>query len=134
MVNYVITGRNEVVAKVMILHLSVSHSVHRGCVCLLLVGRGGVCSWSLGIVCLLLVPGGLGKHPLGRHPPLGRHSLGRHPPGRHPLPTRDTGNERPVRILLECILVFEIIFQIKVFYWHPILLKFNGNYWWAVNI
>ena len=64
----------------MFLHLSVSHSVHRG---------GGV-----------YTPLGRhthhppDRHPLGRSPPwqippLGTHSpypLGRHPPGRQPLP------------------------------------------------
>ena len=88
-------------AKVIFLHLSVSHSVHRGC---------GVClsaCWDT---------------PPGRHPP--------HPQGADTLPGADTpqeqisvppspweqtppaqcmlgdtGNKRAVRILLECILV-----------------------------
>ena len=54
-----------------------------------------------------------GRYPPGtRHPPRpGRYPPGtRHPPGPDPLPPnsrlRDTVNVRPVRILLECILVF----------------------------
>ena len=39
-----VTGRNEVVAKVIFLHLSVIHSVHRGGV----LSPGGVCVWSGG--------------------------------------------------------------------------------------
>ena len=68
--------------KVVLLHLSVSHSVH--------------CS-----------EGGLYRHPLGRHPgadtPLGRLPLGRHPP-RADSPLRRLLH-RTVRILLECYLV-----------------------------
>ena len=40
--------------------------------------------------------------PRSRHPPGSRHPPSRHPPGSR---LRDTVNERPVRILLECILV-----------------------------
>ena len=61
--------------RVMFLHLSVSHSVHR---------VGG---------CVLLRQTPLGRHPLGRHipleadTPLGRCPRGRQPPGQtHPLP------------------------------------------------
>ena len=70
----VITGRNEVAAKVMFLLVSV-----------------------------ILFTGGLPQCMLGYHHP---------PPGRRPpFPAegstpRHTVNERPVRILLECILVF----------------------------
>ena len=90
-----ITGRNEVLAKVIFLHLSVIHSVHRG-----------------------------GEY-LTRHPPQDQTSPGPDPPGpdtpqadtpradtprsRHPPEAdtpRDTANARPVRILLECILVY----------------------------
>ena len=54
------------------------------------------------------------RHPTEQTPPRSRHPqssppLSRHPPGsRHPPPgsrLRHTVNERPVRILLECILV-----------------------------
>ena len=116
-----ITVRNEV-AKVMFLHLSVSHSVH----------RGGLPQ------CMLGYHTPRNRHPRGtRHPPGTRHPLGtRHPPRtRHhppgpgtpwdqvpsqgpgtplgpgaPLPGPDTAPSRrlllrTVRILLECILV-----------------------------
>ena len=83
----VITGRNEVVAKVIFLHLSVIHSVH---------GGEGVCLSA----CWDTTPPRPGRHPLGpgRHPPgSGRHPQtrqtppdqvdppgpGRHPPGKH---------------------------------------------------
>ena len=50
---------------------------------------------------ILLTGGSLPQCMLGRrHPPGRKHPLGRkHPP-------QDTVNERPVRILLECILVY----------------------------
>ena len=47
-----------------------------------------------------------GRHPPGRHHP-GRHPLGRHPPSRWPL-------LQTVRILLECILVFNCAYTIPV--------------------
>ena len=152
----IITGRNEVLAKVIFSQASVIHSVHRG---------GGV--WS-GVT-----PGGVpgqapplhGRHPPsrqapplagtppGRHPPLAGTPPGRHPPllpGRHPPPGQappppwqappprqappplagtpprqapppgrhpppDTVNARPVRILLECILVTIKILQVSFF-------------------
>ena len=87
---FVITGRNEVVAKVIFLHLSV-----------ILFTGGRV--W--------------GRHP---RPPLprSRHPPGAEPPGadtqwvRHPPPPgsrlQHTVNERPLRILLECILVTKL--------------------------
>ena len=105
-------------AKVMFLHLSVSHSVHRGVdVCLSACWDthpqadtpqadppGHAHPWAH-------TP--LDRHPLGRHPPswhpLGRHCLqvdtplDRHPPGQCML--GDTGNKRAERILLVCILV-----------------------------
>ena len=71
-----ITGRNEVVAKVMFLLVSV-----------------------------ILSGGGVPQCMLGYHPP------GTHPPGADTPPPapgsrlQHTVNERPVRILLECILV-----------------------------
>ena len=68
----IITGQNEVLAKVIFLHLSVIHSVHRG----------------------------EGEY-------LTRPDT---PPGTRPLPPqnsrlRNTVNDQPVCILLECILV-----------------------------
>ena len=70
------TTQGQSCGKVMFLHLSVSHSVH----------RGGVCVWA---------------HPPGRHLSVilfTGECLARHPP-RRPL-------QRTVRILVECILVF----------------------------
>ena len=65
--------------------------------------------------CLLLVPGGLPGQtpPLGRHPPWAdtprlttpRQTPWATPPHGADTPPPDTVNERPVRILLECILV-----------------------------
>ena len=81
---FVITGRNEVVAKVIFLHPSVIHSVH-----------GGVClsaCWD--------------TTPREQTPPPSRHTP---PRSRPPLPgsrLQHTVYERPVRILLECILVY----------------------------
>ena len=43
------------------------------------------------------------KHPLGADTPRSRHPWSRHPPSKSRL--RHTVNERPVRILLECMLV-----------------------------
>ena len=92
----IVTGRNEVVAKVMFLHVSV------------ILSTGGVLQAGRG-------PPGPGRPPLaGRTPPpLGESPLaGRTPPPRgpgRPPPGRRLQNtvyERPVRILLECILVF----------------------------
>ena len=117
----------------MFLHLSVSHSVHRG-------GVYPSACWDTHTV-----PGRhplgrhpSGRHPLGRHPhrqtsplgsacwdthtvpgrnPSGRHPLGKHPPGQTPPQTDispgqcmlgDTGHKRVVRILLKCILVHNI--------------------------
>ena len=92
----IFTGCNEVVAKVVFLHVSV----------------------------ILLTGGGLraGRTPRDQTPPPGTRQTpnprtrqtppgpGRHPPGpgRHPPGSRHqhTVNDRPVRILLECILVF----------------------------
>ena len=61
-----------------------------------------------------------GTPPPGRHPPSRQApplQAGTPPPGRHPplqagTPPRDTVNARPVRILLECILVYSI-FAVK---------------------
>ena len=126
-VHLLITGRNEIVAKVIFLHLSVIHSVH----------RGGSASVHAGI------PPPPGSRPPGsdtpwdqtpfplradtpqsRYPPRADTPRSRHPqeqtppPSRHPLEQRPprtrpplgsrlqhTVYERPVRILLECILV-----------------------------
>ena len=111
-VKTIITGRNEVVAKVIFLHLSVSHSVHGGGACVAKRGacmvKGGVhgdggrvwqrgacvakggmhgkegCLWQRGAC---MVKGGVcAMHPLGHH-------------------EIQSVNVRPVRILLECILV-----------------------------
>ena len=62
----IITGRNEVVAKVIFLHLSVIHSVHRG--------RGGLPQ------CML------GYHPPGAEPPPDQTPP--HPPGTRQTPPR----------------------------------------------
>ena len=115
-----ITGRNEVVSKVIFLHLSVIHSVHRG---------EGVCLNACWDTPWTRHPPPQSRHPRTRHPP---------PPGadtptpeqtpreqtppqeqtppREQTPTEQTPPppesrlqhtvyERPVRILLECILV-----------------------------
>ena len=80
---HLFTGRNEVVAKVMIL-----------------------------LVCVILFTGeGLPQCMLGYHPlpPEGGTHPGKEaPPGRKHPPPRHTVNERPVRILLECILVLKL--------------------------
>ena len=106
------TGRNEVVAKVIFLHLSV------------ILFTGGV---SASVHAGILHPPGVdtpleqtlpqkqtpppSRHPTweqthtpGADPPRSRHpTWSRHPPPGSRL--RHTVNERPVRILLECILV-----------------------------
>ena len=104
-----VTGRNEVLAKVIF---------SQACV-ILSTGGGG---------CLLQISGGgpgqvpprqapppgthppwqappPGRHPPGRHPPWQAPPPGRHPPRQAPPPPPDTVKARPVRILLECILV-----------------------------
>ena len=115
-----ITGRNEVVSKDIFLHLSVIHSVH----------RGGSASMHAGIPPGPDTPPPEQTPPRTRHPPppRSRHPHPRAdplgadtpqeqtPPGsRHPPVGADTPPpesrlqhtvyERPVRILLECILV-----------------------------
>ena len=75
--------------KVMFLHLSVSHSVHRGCLADT-PPRQTPQADSLGQTPPRQTPSG--RHPLGRPP-------GQTPPQRRPL-------QRTVGILLECILVF----------------------------
>ena len=62
--NLLFTVRKRSCGKVMFLHLSVSHSVHRGCL-------PGACVYP-------------SMH--WADTPLGRHSLGRHLPGQTPLP------------------------------------------------
>ena len=89
---HIFTGRNEVLAKVIFLHLFV----------ILFTGGGGSGKEN---------PPGLGEHPpqhgephQTRHIPPG----GRPPPGMETPPgsrLRHTVYDRPVRILLECILV-----------------------------
>ena len=76
-------------AKVMFLHLSVSHSVHWGGVCILHPGGGS----ASGVVFL----GGGGG--------------GWQSPNQI---LRDTANERAIRILLECILVYAIFSNQKM--------------------
>ena len=66
----IFTGRNEVLAKVIILHLSVIHSVHRGGGCLLQIfGGGGVCSKFSGGVLQFSEYShrSAGTHPTGMH-------------------------------------------------------------------
>ena len=85
----IFTGRNEVVAKVIFLHLCV------------ILFTGGSASVHAGI-----------PPPLEAHPPSGSTPTPP-PPGSR---LRHTANEQPVRILLECIfvsLVFSQIFQIE---------------------
>ena len=81
----IFTGRNEVVAKVIFLHMSVIHSVHRG-VCL------SAC-WD--------APAPGTRPPLGTRPP--GADTNPPPPGSR---LQHTVYERPVRILLECIVVW----------------------------
>ena len=91
-----VTVRKRSCGKVMFLHLSVSHSVHRGGEVYTPPGRH---------------PSGQTHKPPGQTPPLARHTphLGRHchpqppPPGRPTTPRQPL--QRTVRILLECILV-----------------------------
>ena len=83
----IINGRNEVVAKVMFLLVSVI-LLTGGCVCL--------------SACWDTTPPS--RHlPGSRHPPEQTTPGSRHPPGSR---LRHTVNERLVHILLECILVF----------------------------
>ena len=98
-VSFFITGRNEVLAKVIFLHLS--HSVH---------GGGG--SPSPEGFSLPDPPGRpdtpRGADPPEQTPPAWRNPLVPDPPGSRPPPgsrLRHTVYDRPVRILLECILV-----------------------------
>ena len=119
----IITVHKRSCRKVMFLHLSVSHSVHMGC----------VSQHALGQTPLGQTPPGQtlpGRYPPGRHL-LGRHLLGRHPPaqcmlgythlpcpvyaGIHTPCQVHAGIHTPspwqpllrmVCILLECILVF----------------------------
>ena len=98
----IFTGRNEVLAKIIFLHLSVIHSVHRG---------GGVTCLVRGGVCLTNPPQDQTPDPpRDQTPPEQTPPRSRHPPGADTPPGSsslgDTVNARPVRILLECILVF----------------------------
>ena len=92
----IFTGRNEVVAKVIFLHLSV------------ILFTGGSASVHAGILPWQQTPPLRSRHPL----PGAETPRSRHPPGiRYPLGSRlqHTVYEQPVRILLQCILVFQII-------------------------
>ena len=108
-----VTSRNEVVTKVIFLHMSVIHSVHRGGVCL------SAC-WDTNPPTRQTPPGA--DTPLGADPPDQADTPpweqtpppgpGRHPPDQAdppPLGSRlqHTVYEQPVRILLECILVLQ---------------------------
>ena len=93
----------------MFLHLSVSHSVHRGG-----MHGGGGCAWwgacMVGRTCMTgghawqggVMHGGVGG---GQVCMVGGHAW---------QVLRDTVNERAVRILLECILVFMQFFCLKI--------------------
>ena len=97
----IITGRNEVVAKVIFLHLSV----------ILFTGGGVSASVHAGIP-----PPPGSRPPWEQTPPGSRHPPGADPPGsRHPPRSRlqHTVYERPVRILLECILVSKNISYVQ---------------------
>ena len=120
----VVTGRNEVVAKVMFLHKCV------------ILFTGGVWADPPGTMQTLPQQGEPPQdqadtpprdqadtpHPAGRIPPAGRTP----PPGTRQTPPQDqadpppgrrlqhTVNERPVCILLECILVFDVQFQVAL--------------------
>ena len=74
----IITGRNEVVAKVIFLHLSVIHSVHRG--------GGGLPQ------CMLGYPPGADTPPRSRPPPPPQEQTprSRHPPPREQTPLEQT--------------------------------------------
>ena len=96
----IFTGRNEVVSKVIVLHLFV------------ILFTGGVSSRENPPAGRTLPPGldtpqtrpPPGPDPPGTDTPLGPNT----PPSRHPPPgsrLQHTVNERPVCILLECILV-----------------------------
>ena len=110
MVISLFTGRNEVVAKVIVLHLFV----------ILFTGGGGVVSQHAQTPLEQTPPRGdtprEQTHPhWSRHPPRAdppsRHPPRSRPPGSRHRPGADTPppvNERPVHILLECILVLKI--------------------------
>ena len=100
----IFTGRNEVVAKVIFLHLSVIHSVHRGGLPQCMLGYhhppppGSRPPWEQ-------TP----PHPRDQNPQDQTPLEQTPPPDQTPAPgsrLQHTVNERPVRILLECILVF----------------------------
>ena len=123
----IVTGRNEVVAKVIFLHLFVILFTGKRCLpqCMLGYQPPGVDTPQEQTPPRSRHPPGPETTPLGADPPQeqtpsgSRHPpradtppRGRHPPdGRHPLPGADIRPEsrlqhmQPVRILLECILV-----------------------------
>ena len=70
----IITGRNEVVAKIIFLHLSVIHSVH----------RGGLPQ------CML------GYHPPGADTPPGQNPLDQNPPGPYTPPEQTPPDQTPM--------------------------------------
>ena len=74
-------------------------------------------------------PSGLGRHPLDQADPPG--------PGRHPLGSRlqHTVYERPVRILLECILVMLCISSVLFYHYSYFQQKVKAqNYQGIINI
>ena len=115
---FIFTGRNEVVAKVIFLHLSV------------ILFTGGVCLSACWDTTPQHQTTPQSRHPLeqthtpwtrhhppGTRPPWSRPSWhqtprSRHPPDQTPLGSRlqHTVYERPVHILLECILVCPLLF------------------------
>ena len=107
-----ITGRNEVVAKVIFLHLSV------------ILFTAGVCLSA----CWDATPPAK-ETPRQGDPPCQGDLLPRRPPCQGDPPAKETPlcqgdppwhtvNERPVRILLKCILVYNKVFQFKYIPFH----------------
>ena len=107
--SYIITVRNSSCGKIMFSQACVKNSV-----------QGGVHP---------LPPRQTGRHPLGRPP----HPLGRHPPpGRHLPPPQGRSLlrrplQRTVRILLECILVFNDTIISNIYNWNSFLDKLPAN-------
>ena len=105
--DFIFTARKQSCGKVMFLHLSVSHSVHRGVYSSIQRARGVYPSmqWAGGCTPIGRHSIALGRHPPGRHapgqtPPLGRHPPqtppGKHPLGRHPFETAtEAGGKHP---------------------------------------
>ena len=78
--------------------------------------------------------GGLPQCMLGYHPPGSRPPPKEAPPGSRYPPPRHTVNERPVRILLECILVLNAntIYHLRLLDVETLL--FAGYFTYTVNI